>query len=207
MLARVEGFSAETDRRLGHSSTRQATWATRTEKMLARVEGFSAETDRRLAQLNKARDLAARTEKMLARVEGFSAETDRRLAQLSNASDLATRTEKMLARFERFSAEADRQLAAITNARHLLSRDLAKAEAQSRAEAPDAPSTSSVDRLNSRRVRLGAAIAAIHKTTPRPSRRAVVAVALAVLAVVGIVATWPDGNANEVGVLSSNRGL
>ena len=58
----------------------------------------------------------------------------------------------------------------------------------------------SVDRLNSRRVRLGAAIAAIHKTPARTSRRAVVAVALAVLAVVGIVATWPDGNANGVGV-------
>ena len=129
-----------------------------------------------------------------------------RLAQLSNASDLATRTEKILARLELSSAETDRQLAAITEARNLLGRDLAhaKAAAPSRADAPAARRTA-VDRLKSHRVRLGAVVAAIaeiYKTIARPSRRAVVAVALVALAVavVGIIATWSDGNANGVGV-------
>ena len=180
------------------------------EAAFARIDS-SAQT--RLAELSNASGLAIRTEKMLTRVESVSTETDRLLAaitdarnlfsrdlaQLKNASDLATRTEKMLARVESVSAETDRQLAAITDARNLLSRELkqARAKARLRADEPHAPPRS-VDLLNSGRVLVGAAIAAIHKTTARTSRRAAVIAALAVFAVAAIVVTWPDGNANVV---------
>jgi hypothetical protein len=143
-------------------------------------------------------------ERTFARIDSLA---QMRLTELGSASDLATRTEKMLARVESFSVETDRQLAAITAARNLLSRDLtqARAETQTRPDAPGVPTTS-VYRFP-RPVRPGAtiaaidrAVAAVHKTTARASRRAIAAAALVVLAVVGIVATWPDGNANGVGV-------
>jgi hypothetical protein len=129
-----------------------------------------------------------------------------RLTQLSNAGDLAARTEQMLARVESFSAETDRQLAAIADARKLLSFDLAQARAEARSSAHAFGVLRwSVARLHLPRVRLDTAIAAIHKMTARTSRRVAVAVALAVLAVVGIVATWPARNANgmEIPVLES----
>jgi hypothetical protein len=148
------------------------------------------------------------------------------LDQLSSASALATRTETMLARAEDFSADTDRQLAAITDARNLLNRDLARAKAAtpSRAEAADAWPTW-VDRFNSCRMQLRAAISAVEMPTVRMptvrmptvrmptvavripvvhiprvgiSRRVVAAIALAVLAVVGIVGTWPDGEAGPI---------